>query len=65
MPRRNRVVVILTAPIAIILYIIGLIFTYLGSKQKPVEPKIPEQKEFSVIVPSQEEEISLKKSSKS
>jgi flagellar basal body-associated protein FliL len=60
MPRRKKAIVILTLPIVLLLCLIGLAFFYLGSKQKPIDPKVPKREKPSLIALTQEQETNLK-----
>jgi hypothetical protein len=57
MSHRNRVVQLFALPIAVFIFIIGWTLLYLGSKQKPIGPKLPIQKNLSLITLYQEQEI--------
>jgi hypothetical protein len=57
MPRRNKVVVLLTMPIAVFIWFIGSTLLSFGSKQKSETPKVSKRNGLSVFVLPQEQEI--------
>jgi hypothetical protein len=56
MPRRNKAVVLLFMPIAVLIWFVGWVMVYFGSKQKTYKPRVQKQPELTFGVLTLEQE---------
>ena len=58
MPRRNKAVVLLFMPIAVLIWFIGWVMVYFGSKQEASKPRVLKQPELTFgMLPLEQEHL--------
>jgi hypothetical protein len=58
MPRRNKAIKLLVMPLAVIIWSIGWVMVYFGSKQKTSKPKVFKEPEFTFgVLPLEPERL--------
>jgi hypothetical protein len=58
MPRRNKAAVLLFMPIAVVIWFIGWIMVYFGSKQKTLKPRVQKQPKLTFgMLPLEQEHL--------